>query len=99
MSLVKVRCVRVPRPDGSKRLTLMDVVELKRLLKEDKAVQKGQALWEVLGDGEASPAKAPATKPAQAQTSKPTTETKPLAQGNHKPHPHANKKQQGSKTK
>lgn len=109
MSLVKVRCVMVPHPSGTKRLTMMPVDELSTLLREGKAVQKGAALWEVLGDGETAPAKSsvqnvvtpPAKKEQIQQQSKPV-QSKPQAtttNGGHKPHPHTAGKKHGSKTK
>jgi hypothetical protein len=89
----------VPHTDGGKRLTMMNVDELNALLKDGKAVQKGQALWEVLEDGEVSSPKPqqPASKPAQAQA--PAVAKPPQGNHSHKPHPHTAGKKQGSKTK
>lgn len=109
MSLVKVRCVMVPHPSGTKRLTMMNVDELSGLLREGKAVQKGAALWEVLGDGETAPAKpsvqkvvTPPAKEEQTQQQSKPVQSKPQAttlNGGHKPHPHTAGKKHGSKAK
>lgn len=100
MSLVKVRCVLVPHECGTKRLTMMDTKALEQLVREGKAVQKGCALWEVLGDAEAKPAPAPAAKP-QTEASKPQANKPQQTQQSaaHKPHPHTQGKKHGSKAK